>query len=105
MGWVAAVAVAESQDGIVLVHSSIVATAEEGDRIAKEPYHVAAGWDGLTKVLPHPDPAVAGGAVLATRGLQRYSLEEALSHPTLPLVEPGILGALKRPIWITTGSS
>jgi hypothetical protein len=111
MGWVAAVAVAESEDGIVLVHSSIVATADEGDRIAKEPYHVAAGWDGLTRVLPPPDPAavvaqgrqtqermasqavagivaeltmrqltVAGGAVLATRGLRLYSLQEALSH-------------------------
>jgi hypothetical protein len=111
MGWAAAVGITLVDGAPQLVHSSIIATAPDGDRIAKEPYHVAAGWDGLTRVPPHPDPAsavaqgrktqermaskaiadivaelkakklkVAAGAVLATRGLQSYSLEEALSH-------------------------
>ncbi len=59
MGWAAAVALT-LKDGVPqLLLSSIIATAPEGDRIAKEPYHVAAGWDGLTRVPPHPDPAAA----------------------------------------------
>jgi hypothetical protein len=111
MGWAAAVGIALEDGAPQLVFSSIIATAPEGDRIAKEPYHVAAGWDGLTRVKPHPDPAAAvaqgrktqermaskaianivselkakklkvvAGAVLATRGLQTYTLEEALGH-------------------------
>ena len=111
MGWAVAVGIALADSGPQLVLSSIIATAPEGDRIAKEPYHVAAGWDGLTRVPPHPDPAAAValgrktqeraasnavadivaelkskklrvvvGALLATRGLQSYTLEEALSH-------------------------
>ena len=111
MGWVAAVAVTLADGTPQLVRSCTIATAPEGDQIAKEPYHVAAGWDGLTRVKPHPDPAAAvaqgrktqermaseavaelvaelkakklkvvAGAVLATRGLQSYTLEEALSH-------------------------
>jgi hypothetical protein len=111
MGWAAAVGIAVVNGAPQLVHSSIIATAPEGDRIAKEPYHVAAGWDGLARVQPHPNPAAAvaqgrktqermaskavadivaelkakkikviAGAVLATRGLQSYTLEEALSH-------------------------
>jgi hypothetical protein len=109
-GWVAAVAVTLDDSGPCVVHSSIIMTAPDGDRTAKEPYHVAAGWDGLTRVPPHPNPAAAvaqgrktqermasqgiaeiiteleakklkvtAGAVLATRGLQSYTLEEALS--------------------------
>jgi len=110
-GWVAAVGITLIDGAPQLLFSAIIATAPDGDRIAKEPYHVAAGWDGLTRVKPHPDPAaavaqgrktqermaskaiadivaelkakelkVAVGAVLATRGLQSYTLEEALSH-------------------------
>jgi hypothetical protein len=59
MGWAAAVAVTLEGAAPRLVHSSIIMTAPDGDRIAKEPYHVAAGWDGLTRVAPHPDPAAA----------------------------------------------
>lgn len=75
MGWVAAVGVTLEGSAPRLVHSSIVKTADDGDRIAKEPYHVAAGWDGLSRVPPHPDPkaAIAEGrkrqARLATRAI------------------------------------
>lgn len=75
MGWVAAVAVSLEDGAPRLVHSSIIATAEEGDRIAREPYHVAAGWEGAVKVPQPKDPAavVARGKKaqlkLATAGI------------------------------------
>jgi hypothetical protein len=59
MGWAAAVGVALDGGAPRLVHSSIIATAEAGDRLSNEPYHVAGGWDGSTRAPPHPDPKAA----------------------------------------------
>jgi hypothetical protein len=69
MGWVAAVGVTLDAGAPRLVHSSIVKTADDGDRLAKEPYHAAAGWEGFARVPPHPDPkgAIAQGRKTQTR--------------------------------------
>ena len=56
MGWVAAVGITLEDGAPRVVHSSIIATAEDRDQIAKEPYHVAGGYDGLTRVARPPDP-------------------------------------------------
>jgi hypothetical protein len=56
MGWVAAVAIALEEDAPRLVRATIFETAEEGDRIAKEPYHAAGGWDGVKRVPRPADP-------------------------------------------------
>jgi hypothetical protein len=56
MGWAAAVGIALEGGAPRLVHSSIIETAEEGDNIAKEPYHQAAGYHGLERGARPPDP-------------------------------------------------
>jgi hypothetical protein len=95
MGWVAAVGVTLNAGAPRLVHSSIVKTAADGDRIAKEPYHVAAGWDGLNRVPPHPDPkaAIAEGrkaqARLATEAIA--DIVRALEAQKLKTVAGAVL--------------
>lgn len=78
-----------------LVHSAIVKTAPDGDRIAMEPYHVAGGWDGLARVAPHPEPkaAIAQGrktpARFATKAIA--DIAQALEAQNLKTVAGAVL--------------
>ena len=49
----------------------------DGDRELLEPWHVAAGWQGLERVAPAPDPAAVVARGLA---LQQTALERALER-------------------------
>ncbi|MFB3106140.1 MAG: hypothetical protein ACE1ZA_14645 [Pseudomonadales bacterium] len=56
MGWVTAVTVVASDQFIKVVRTERIDTGDAGDREAIEPYHVAAGFRGLDRVPPPPDP-------------------------------------------------
>ena len=56
MGWVTAVTVVRSGGLINVVRTERIETGDHNDREAIEPYHVAAGFRGLERVPPPPDP-------------------------------------------------
>lgn len=70
LGWIAASAVLARSGAITAVVTFRLSTARDGDRLAQEPYHVAGGFDGLTRVPPPPDPAA-----VIRKGLTRQATE------------------------------
>ncbi len=66
LGWAAVSAVLSSGGRIESVRTFRIVTANEGDRSALEPYHVAGGFQGLQRVEPPASPASA-----VARGIQR----------------------------------
>ncbi len=58
MGWVCAGIVrVDSRGDLTIIHTARVDTCKPGDRESLEPYHVAGGFDGLTRVPAPDDPA------------------------------------------------
>jgi hypothetical protein len=66
MGWAAVSVIARSQHAIRVIRTERIDTADSGDREALEPYHVAAGFDGIER-MPRPSDAAA----ILARGLAR----------------------------------
>ena len=66
MGWAAVAVVARGGRAIRVLRTERIDTADPGDREAIEPYHVAAGFDGLERV-PRPSDAAA----ILKRGLAK----------------------------------
>ena len=57
LGWVNAVAVRDDTDTPTPEYAGRVELLSTGDRAIREPYHVAGGWSGLTRVARPDDPA------------------------------------------------
>ncbi len=66
MGWVASAVVVADGSKPRILRTDRIETADPNDREALEPYHVAGGFDGLTRVPIPDDP----GSVVE-RGLQK----------------------------------
>ena len=66
MGWVAGAVVVADGSKPRILRTDRIETADPADREALEPYHVAGGFDGLTRVPIPDDP----GSVVE-RGLQK----------------------------------
>ena len=56
LGWAAAAIIAIGRSGPVVLRSDRLATAPERDREAREPFHVAGGFEGLDRVPPPKNP-------------------------------------------------
>jgi hypothetical protein len=87
MGWLNAVAVMTAADEPRPLFAGKVTLVGDDDREAREPYHVAGGWDGLTKTERPPDPEgvirrgrkkQARAAVRSLDGLRRDLLDVEL---------------------------
>ena len=57
LGWLASVTLVSDRAEVVAVRQDRLDVFSDASRAVKEPYHVAAGWDGLTRVERPPDPA------------------------------------------------
>ncbi len=89
LGWaaVAAVEIASSEKrALRVLYTGRIETADPGDREAKEPYHVAGGFDGLDRVPRPADPAAS-----VERGLrkQRRHTARALARVEKELASEG----------------
>lgn len=57
IGWLNVAAVRVSGGDVKAVRTARLDTCPPGDTTAREPYHVAGGFDGLNRVAPPPEPA------------------------------------------------
>jgi hypothetical protein len=56
LGWAATACIAVSRGRLRVLRSDRLELSASGDREVVEPYHVAGGFDGLSRVPPPPDP-------------------------------------------------
>jgi hypothetical protein len=73
MGWLATALVTAQRHGFATLRTDRIVTVPPGDRLALEPFHVAGGFDGLTRVPPPRDPEATVRDGLARQ--QRHALE------------------------------
>lgn len=59
LGWAATSTVAVGKQGLRVLRTDRLETSPPNDRSAKEPYHVAGGFDGLARVPRPSDPGAA----------------------------------------------
>ncbi len=101
MGWATTAVVAIDRKRVCIVRTDRIETAKPGDREAREPYHVAGGFDGLARV---PQPLNPENAL--QRGLARQQrhtigiitrLTQSLADDDYQLVRAGLLVSRGRP--------
>ena len=85
-GWANAVVVGRSGTGIDVLCVRRVEAGDPADRETTEPYHVAAGFDGLTLVPRPPDPAAV---IRRGRRKQERRVEVALEALRRSLEQSG----------------
>jgi len=87
LGWLAAVAVRANTDEPWPLAAERLDLFADQPREIREPYHVAGGWDGLTRVDPPADPAALIEKSLA---LQATRTEARLLRYHVELSEAGL---------------
>jgi len=106
LGWAATATVSVGRSGVRILRTDRLEIGSPDDRAIREPFHVAAGFDGLARV-PRPPAAERGlrralealaaegcalslGGLLVGRGRSAASFEKAVASHTQVHVEEGI---------------
>ena len=86
LGWAASATVVVGKSGLRVVRTDRLEIAAADDRVAREPYHVAGGFEGLDRVPPPADPEAS-----LRRGLarQRRLAKGVFSELSLTLASDG----------------
>ena len=86
LGWAATATVTLGKSGLRVLRTDRLEIADSDDRPAKEPYHVAGGFEGLERVPRPADPEAA-----LEKGLrrQRRSTERAIGEVESTLASSG----------------
>jgi len=86
LGWAATAAITAGKRGPRVLRTDRIEVTDPADRAAREPYHVAGGFEGLERVPRPPDPKAA-----LERGLQRQrrSADGAIAKLERALADSG----------------
>jgi hypothetical protein len=101
LGWAATSVVVPGKNGLRVLRTDRIESAEPGDREASEPFHVAGGFHGLRRVPRPADPKAVRdrGLRMQRRQTERAvrRLAKALEHDGFRLTCAGILVSRGRP--------
>ena len=86
LGWAAAAAVAVGKSGLRVLRTERLELVPETDREAREPYHVAGGFEGLARV---PQPSDPGASLERGLARQRRRVRRALAALSSSLERDG----------------